>query len=346
MRRLITSILETDPEIKVVGFARNGKEALEKIPRLRPQVVTLDVEMPGLNGLETLSALLKIFPVPVVMLSSLTTLGAEVTLKALTQGAIDFITKPTDPATLRTIAPEIITKVKTAALVPPGKLKPRLLEEEEQKSPPLVRGAPPLAFAGTVKAVAIGCSTGGPAALQKIIPLLPADFPAPVLIVQHMPPGFTRPLAQSLDVRSQIEVKEAESGDELKPGRALIAPAGSQMLLKPEQEEIKVNLSSSSPLPTRFSPSADALFLSIASVYRENALGVILTGMGNDGVQGLRVLKEKGGKVIAEAESSCVVFGMPKAALEAGVVDLVLPLEEISAGIMAAVKQETSSPPK
>lgn len=344
MRRVLTAMLEQDPAIQVVGYARDGQEAMEKIPRLRPQVVTLDVEMPGMDGLETLERLMCLYPVPVLMVSALTTGGAEATLRALELGAVDFVTKPARQADLGQLAQDLTAKVKAVAGLPVTKVcRPAVNASPPADFHPL-RKQPPPRVAGNlltpkhaVELVAIGASTGGPSALHAVMRVLPADFPAGILIVQHIPPGFTKPLAQRLNENSRLEVKEAEAGDVVRPGRALVAPAGWQMSLETRGDTVAVRLERSAPVQTLFKPSVDVLFLSVAEVYGDRSLGVILTGMGNDGVRGLKAIKDRGGKVLAEAESSCIVFGMPKAAIEAGVVDKVAPLPEIAAEITTVV---------
>ncbi|MGI6552551.1 MAG: protein-glutamate methylesterase/protein-glutamine glutaminase [Bacillota bacterium] len=330
MRRVITAMLEKDPAIQVVGFARDGKDALEKIQRFKPDVITLDVEMPGMDGLETLQEIMGSNPLPVVMVSGLTAKGAQTTLKALELGAVDFVAKPEKRQDLILLAEELPAKVRMAAGVPAAKIRiPRSL------SPAVLY---PLPAAGTLpkdfEAIVIGTSTGGPAALAEIFKSLPKDLKAAVLIVQHMPPGFTRSLAQRLNDIGKLPCKEAEEGDPVLPGRALLAPAGWQMELARQNREVRVRLSSQSPLPTPFKPSMDVLCLSAARIYGPKVLAVILTGMGNDGVRGLRAVKNAAGYVLAQDEDSCIVYGMPRAAAEAGVVDKVVPLakmgEEIS----------------
>lgn len=339
MRRLLTDVLEKDGRIRVTGFARNGAEALEKIPRLKPQVVTMDVEMPGLDGLQLLQALMREFPVPVIMVSSLTTSGAEATIRALEMGAVDFVAKPPNPAALGGLAEELPPKVLAVAGAAVARTRARQAPPAEARpgreaAPPPARAFP---RARPVAAVGIGTSTGGPSALYRLLGALPAGFPAGLVIVQHMPPGFTRPLAVRLNEHSALSVKEAAEGDVLRPGLALLAPAGSQMTLERRGGEVRVRLGTEAPFPTLFRPSVDVTLTSLAAACSAETLGVILTGMGNDGVRGLRAIKERQGHTLAEAESSCIVFGMPRAAIEAGVVDRVVPLEEMGEAITAAV---------
>lgn len=343
MRRLITDILEADREISVVATARNGDEALDLIPELRPDVVTLDVEMPGLNGMETLKRLMHLYPVPVIMVSALTREGAEVTLEALDCGAVDFVAKPGRLTDLRGLAGELVRKVKMAASVSVNKLLGT--RGSQVRHPPLagvrtererVRGVS-RPGGQRVEAVTIAASTGGPAALRAVIPELPSGFPAAVVVVQHMPPGFTRVLAQRLQEISELEVKEAEHLDDVVPGRVLIAPAGFNVALRRIGGRVKVEVGGEAVVPSAFRPSADGVMISAAEIYGHCVLGVVLTGMGNDGVRGLAAIKREGGVTLAEDESSCIVFGMPRAAWEAGVVDRMVPLSRMPAVINGIV---------
>ncbi|MGI9862433.1 chemotaxis response regulator protein-glutamate methylesterase [Moorella naiadis] len=378
-RRLVSDILASDPAIQVVGYARNGREALEKVAALQPQVITLDQEMPVLDGLATLEALMAHNPVAVIMFSAHTTAGAEVTLRALELGAVDFVLKPVKTADVQELARVLPEKVKTAARVPVGRLgrgkpcreiipaafiSPRPDREdirtrrgtaadraaaaagETDSRTGLQSGATltdsssivPVSGAGPAPVIiAIGASTGGPAALRQVLASLPGDLPAGVVIVQHMPPGFTGPLARRLNELSPLEVREAQEGDVVRAGLVLIAPAGRQMLLERRAGAVKVHLADDAGFATLFKPAADALFLSVARAYGSRSLGVILTGMGNDGLRGLRAIKDGGGQVIAQDEATSVVYGMPRAAVEAGLADRVLPLPEIAPAMVTLV---------
>ncbi|NLO89991.1 MAG: chemotaxis response regulator protein-glutamate methylesterase [Clostridia bacterium] len=331
MRQMIAMMLEKDPRIKVVGRARNGKEALEKIPKADPHVVTMDVEMPVMDGLETLTRLMEIHPVPVVMVSSLTHRGALTTMKALELGAVDFIPKPSRGSDIKEIAQLLAGKIKLAAAVD-VKAKVKGVRRVVNPAVQTAGKIPPC----KIEVVVIGTSTGGPAALQQVIPRLPQDFP-PVIIVQHMPKGFTKALAERLDRNSVLEVKEAEEGDVLKKGTALVAPAGMQMVFQRRAGGIYVRLTEESPVPTLFKPSVDVVMLSAAEIFKDRVLGVIMTGMGNDGVRGLKKIKEYGGKSLAESEETCAVYGMPKSAVEAGVVDEIQPLYRLAERISEIV---------
>lgn len=346
MRRLITSLLEEDANIKVIGYAREGKEALEKIRRLKPDVVTLDVEMPGMDGLTTLEELMDTNPLPVVMLSSTTTAGAKTTIRALELGAVDFVPKPEKREDLMLLGGELAEKVKLAAGVSTEsiKMQKELCDGKKpcpQLSPPTA-SYPPRTTVGLkkqIELVAIGTSTGGPAALTEIFKNLPRDLPAGVVIAQHMPPGFTSSLASRLNDLGNLPVKEVQDGELLTKGRAFLAPAGFQTEVERKGGEVRLRVFEKPPFPTLYKPSVDVLFLSVAQVYGSSALGVIMTGMGSDGASGLRAIKKAAGYVLAQDEASSIVYGMPKAAIEAGVVDKVLPLTKLSEEINNLVRR-------
>ena len=337
MRQLISKALENDKHIQIVGRARNGQEALARIPLVKPHVVTMDVEMPVMDGLETLAKLMESNPLPVVMLSSLTTEGAETTLKALELGAVDFIPKPRKKEDFAGLAQDMTAKIRLAATVSVRAKRP--LPLDSALSSPDFSVSKTSITSGEFEAVVIGTSTGGPSALQKVVPRLPRDFPAAVLIVQHMPKGFTRALAERLNQMSQLSIKEAENGDPVASGRVLVAPAGKQMYLERRQGITRIRLSDEASVPTLFKPSFDVTLLSTADIFGKKTMGVIMTGMGNDGVRGLRKIEELGGKNLAEAEQTCVVFGMPKAAIQAGVIHEVQPVEYLAHRIFSIVKK-------
>ncbi|MBC7324705.1 MAG: chemotaxis response regulator protein-glutamate methylesterase, partial [Moorella sp. (in: Bacteria)] len=266
----------------------------------------------------------------VIMLSAHTAAGAEVTIKALEMGAVDFVLKPLQPGDIKELARLLPEKIKAAARVPVGRLC-------QGKT---CREALPAFISprqGRAEVVALGASTGGPAALRQVLTGLPGHLPTGIVIVQHMPPGFTAPLARRLNEVAALEIREAAPGDEVQPGLALIAPAGKQMLLVRQAGRVRVQLAEEAGMSTLFQPSVDVLLLSVARVYGAGSLGVILTGMGNDGVRGLRAIKEQGGQVFAQDEASSIVYGMPRAAVEAGVVDRIVPLDQMAAAILAAV---------
>jgi two-component system chemotaxis response regulator CheB len=328
VRKALSRMLGDAPDIEVVGTAVDGQDGLEKAMSLRPSVITLDVKMPRVDGLEALRRIMSECPTPVLLLSSLTSEGADVTLRGLELGALDFVDKSSVQGhmNLLGLADELRAKVRALA--------------GSQRRPPTVRAAPRSADApaeqGRAQAVVIGTSTGGPAALQAIIPRLPPSLAAPVLIVQHMPVGFTRSLADRLDQKSALVVREARDGEPPQPGRVLIAPAGRHLKLRRVQGEPRLWLDNE-PESALHRPSVDVLMQSAARVYGSGALGIVLTGMGSDGVEGLRAIKLAGGRTLAQSEDSCVIFGMPKAALEAGVVHRAVPLERVADEILAAV---------
>lgn len=324
MRKAVSKLISSEPGFEVVGLISNGEEALRSIPVLKPDVVTLDVEMDGMDGLTTLRRIMEATPTPVIMFSAYTKKGADITLKSLQEGAVDFIEKPSGSLSidLSAVRDELIKKITVAstvrhrrAIVPPSTGR---MPERELRLPSPERSV-----------IAIGSSTGGVQALQAIIPKLPKSLPLPVLVVQHMPPMFTKSLAESLDSHSSIKVKEASAGDILVPGNAYIAPGGLHMTVRRGPGGAYIHLDKN-PEGELLRPSVDVMFRSVADLYGANSAGVILTGMGNDGTAGLRVLKSKGAKVIAQDEATCVVYGMPRMAIEAGVVDIVLPVHEIA----------------
>ncbi|MDI6872184.1 MAG: chemotaxis response regulator protein-glutamate methylesterase [Bacillota bacterium] len=328
-RRLIGEVLTKDPSLRVAGVARDGHDAVEKVKILRPDVVTLDVNMPELNGLEALRQIMRETPTPVVMLSSLTVEGAEETIQALQDGAVDFLCKPALTQVDGAWQQEVIAKVKVAAranLGRPGAAR--------------VHGAGAAASgrrrAGGARIVAIGTSTGGPRALQEVIPRLPRDLPVGVLVVQHMPPGFTRTLAQRLDACSSLRVKEAEHGEPIRPGTVYLAPGAYHLRVGLRGE---IALGQDPPIAS-LRPSVDALFESVAEVYGAGTVAAVLTGMGNDGTRGAGLIKRAGGWVVAEDQSTCVVYGMPRSVIEEGYADRVVPLGEVADELVRAVTPE------
>jgi two-component system, chemotaxis family, protein-glutamate methylesterase/glutaminase len=341
MRRAIQKMLEKEPEIRVVGAAASGEEAIAMIERLRPDVVTMDVEMPGMGGLEAARRIVERRGPPIIMVSAVTREGAEITLRALEIGAVDFIPKP-DSALIDivNVQRELVEKVKHfgsrgAYLRAMQGARGRPAEPSRAPSapsppPPTTTPRPPrIGRAGGFTCVAIGTSTGGPVALSQILPKLPASFPIPIVVVQHMPPGFTRPLAERLDASSKIDVVEGVHGMALRAGTAIIAPAGKQLRLERSAGSILVVLSDDA-VKSLHVPSVDAMAASVGDVYGSGALGVILTGMGHDGVAGLKVIKDRGGFVLGQDEASAVVYGMPRAAAAAGLVDRVISLDAVS----------------
>ena len=334
MRYSISQYLNERPDLQVVGAARDGKEALELIPRLDPDVVTLDVEMPRLDGLSTLREIMQRFPRPVVMLSSMTREGAAETIQALTLGAVDFVTKPTSNVNIRSALDEAAQKILRAAS---ARIQPVSLLVRRPPAP-AVEAAPksggrPLKRNDPV--VLIGTSTGGPRALHEVVPALSADLPAAVVIVQHMPAGFTHSLAERLDSLSKLKVKEAQPGDLLLAGQALLAPGGFHMLF---DENLQVTLNQN-PTVHGVRPAVDVTLISLIQRFGRSVIAVILTGMGSDGTNGAALLHSMGGRVIAEHESTSVVWGMPRSVVEAGAADFILPLPEVAARIEQLVQE-------
>ena len=327
MRKMIPQMLASDDSIEVVGTAMDGSFALKKIEELKPSVVTLDLEMPGMNGIDTLKEIMRRRPVPVIVFSSHSIEGASVTMKALGLGAFDFVTKPKDAsAHMLETSRELIAKVKAAA---DCKLKPRILGGV----PPKPEKTAPRAGCPS-KIVAIGVSTGGPQAMEYLLAHLPGDFPGAITVVQHMPDGFTDMFARRLDELSALRVKEAQSGDMLQPGRVLICPGSRHMKVKRLPLGDIVVLSEE-PHVNGHRPSVDVLMRSVAEEFRASAVGVLMTGMGDDGAEGLGAIKKEGGVTIAQNEESCVVFGMPKAAIERGYATRVVGLDAMSSTLQA-----------
>ena len=334
VRRTLEVLLGAAAGVHVVGTAADGIDALAKIRALRPDVVTLDVLMPRLDGLKVLACAMQEGPVRVLMLSALTQEGAEVTLQALELGAVDFIDKTAllSRGDLTAIGGELLAKLRTAAAVDPARLGRRAAA-----AAPAGGGAAPAEApaGGGADLVIVGASTGGPPALHRLIPALPAGFPAAVVVIQHIPAAFTRPLAQRLDAAGALRVREAGQGDRLRPGEVLVAPGGQHLRIVDGGGEPAV-LIGPAPEGALYRPSVDVAMQSAAEVYGRRAAGVLLTGMGSDGAWGMYAIRSRGGHTIAESEESCVVYGMPRAAVEMGAAAEVAPLGSI-AGRLAAV---------
>ncbi len=336
MRKAISSMLEKDPEIKVIDTAKNGQECIEKVKKLDPDVITLDIEMPVMDGLTALKHIMMEHPKPVIMVSSLTTEGAEATFKALELGAMDYIPKQLSKISLEIIKieKELIQKVKAVAK---KKVKPKFFKKLEKKKPKkeevveIVKSLERRAVKHDI--VGIGVSTGGPPTLQYILSNLPKDFPAAILIAQHMPAAFTPSFAKRLNELSPLEVKEAKDSDRIKEGHVFIAPGGRHLKIKQKGGWIEI-IVTEEPKDAIYKPSATILLESIANEVGRRGLGVILTGMGSDGLEGAKVLKEKGGRILAQSEETCVVYGMPKAVVEAGIADEVVDLQEMPSAII------------
>jgi len=360
MRKLISDFFHDHPRVEVIGTARNGKDAIKKIQQLHPDVVTMDVEMPELNGLDALKEIMEICPVPVIMLSSETQNGADTTLQAMENGAVDFVAKPSGTISLdlHKVKEELIQKVQSAAGVSVSKLKKPLgikaVSIDQQMPTEKVQSS----FANrkihqdsyenlhttnkqtnwtkaAKKIVLIGTSTGGPRALQEVITRLPQTISAPILIVQHMPKGFTKSLAERLNQLSNISVKEAEHGDLLKDGTAYIAPGGYHLRLVKRGNQFEVALDQTEPPRSGHRPSVDVMFEDVSRFTDFDKIAVIMTGMGADGSKGLTALKNTGKTIaIAESQETCIVYGMPKAAVETKLVDEVVVVDEIANAIL------------
>lgn len=357
MRRALESILKEEPDMEVVGLARNGKEALEMVEKFTPDVITMDIEMPVMDGITALEHIMKEHPTPVIMVSSLTKEGADATLKALDIGAVDFIPKDSSfgssaanieselKAKIRKFAKNknmmrLLTSRKFSPSSPSGGIytRPSVKPVSQPLHAPVGKGVTDGARhvtvnkSGVKRVVALGTSTGGPQSLQKVIPLLPEDLKVPVVITQHMPPNFTQSLASRLNSLSKVTVVEAQGKEKLEPGVVYIAKGGLHLTFKKVGPSVYTDLT---PEPSNcFNiPSVDVMVDSITDVYGSECLGVIMTGMGSDGCKGLIKLKQAGGTIISQDEPSCIVYGMPRAVIEAGVADEIVPLEEIASRI-------------
>lgn len=339
MRQVLATLLSKDPEIEVVGSAPDPYIAREKIKSLNPDVITLDVEMPKMDGLTFLEKLMHGHPMPVVMVSSLTEAGCQTTLRALELGAVDFITKPKIDLRegMEEVAQDLISKVKAAAQAKVRSKGGGGRGEAEPQASRVLSLTSSSMIKTTDTIIAIGASTGGTEAVKEVLMALPPNTP-PVLITQHMPERFTKTWADRMNTLCCISVKEAEDGDSVLPGHALVAPGSYHMTLVRSGARYSVRINQDPPV-NRHRPSVDVLFDSVAQYAGANTIGVILTGMGGDGAKGMLSMKRAGAYTIAQDEASCVVFGMPKEAIKLGGVDKVLPLSEIPAAIVAYVSR-------
>jgi len=344
MREALRRVVESSPSLEVCGMARNGLEAIERVHALQPDVVTLDIEMPLLDGIEALKQIMKDSPRPVIMVSSHTHHGAELTLQALSMGAFDYLPKSEagqalDPRRLRH---ELVEKIEAAAYSPLGRLHDpaRAGASEKFRQQEHFRVAPEI--------IAIGTSTGGPKALQEIIPELPADLPAPIIVVQHMPEGFTGPFADRLNKISELRVREAEHGEVVERGKVYVAPAGKQLavqrgeLAAPSGNNSNIVISlSDDATGLLHKPSVDMMMLSVTEVFGRYSMGIILTGMGNDGLLGMTAIANAGGITIGQDQDTSTVYGMPRACAENGVLQIIAPLPEIPEQILQALRYHT-----
>ncbi len=334
IRRLLTDVLSQDPEIELAGTAPNGRIALAKLPQLNPDIVTLDIEMPELDGLGTLPELRKAYPkLPVIMFSTLTERGAVATLDALARGATDYVTKPANvgsvAAGIQSVKDQLIPRIKmlcAGATTPPDGRKTEPIRRPKTISNKEIWGK-------RTDVVVIGSSTGGPQALTAVLGQLPASFPVPIVVVQHMPPVFTKHLANRLNQECELSVVEAAGGEVLRPGLVLIAPGDFHLELRRQTLAVKTALQKSPP-ENSCRPAVDVLFRSAAQVFGSNCLGVVLTGMGQDGLRGAEAIVSSGGMIITQDEASSVVWGMPRVVTEAGLAHHTLPLKSIPATLV------------
>lgn len=340
VRKVLNSLLASDPEMVVAGTAGNGSQALARIPEVKPDLVTLDIEMPGMDGLQTLVEIRKLYPkLPVIMFSTLTERGASATLDALARGASDYVTKPSHGETRELaqerVREELIRKIKSLCSVRVPQAQPQPLPGP---MPPLVSAHPQ----ARIDVVAIGASTGGPNALTELIPQLPADFPVPIVIVQHMPPLFTRLLSERLNTLARLEVGEGAEGRRLQPGQVWIAPGGHHMTVARKGTECVLGLNQD-PQENSCRPAVDVLFRSVAQSYGANVLAVVLTGMGADGTRGSFDIRKAGGEVIVQDEASSVVWGMPGSVVAARLTDRIYPLDSIGPEVVRRVSMRRVS---
>lgn len=334
MRRCISLLIEKDQQFFVIGIARNGAEAIEKVQRLKPDIVTMDVEMPEMDGITALQEIMKICPVPVVMLSNYTEEGTKTTIRALELGAIDFFLKSEliKEDVKQEVIYEFLNKLKT--IVERAKIPTQEIRvSDENVIKPMENRT--IVKSNLADILIIGCSTGGPSALQSILPRFQKDIRVPIIVLQHMPPGFTKPLAERFNTICNLHVKEAEDGDILEAGNIYIAPAGFQTFLYRNADgKVALKVEDYSAAEIIYKPSINITLDSAAPIFKDRLLSVILTGMGNDGLVGCESVKKYNGHVIVEAEESCIVYGMPKAVFEAGLADIQVPLSNIYQKIM------------
>lgn len=340
MRKSLTSMLEEGKQIQVIGVARNGEEAVQQVQQLKPDVVTMDVEMPGMTGLQALQHIMAKHPVPVIMVSSITVEGAQETLQALEWGAIDFVPKQLDgvASKIAEIQKLLVSKV-LAARHAGAKLRTIPLSGPSKNTTMPTKALSSFAVSVTrgTKLIAIGCSTGGPQALFEIMPMIPPDCPAAIVIVQHMPKSFTKPFSDRLNNLCSLDVREAADGDEIKPGRVLVAPGGMQFRIVKRTITSSIVKLAPNVENNPHAPSVDIMLQSVAALYGERSIGVILTGMGHDGLEGMKAIKAAKGRTVAQDEASSVVYGMPKAVVEAGCADKVVSLSKVIGEIMNMV---------
>lgn len=362
MRKAISNLLSESQEFVVVDTAKNGEDALRKVATLELDVMTLDIDMPGMDGLTVLEQVMKQHPLPVVIVSSLSEEGATVTIRALELGAIDFIPKHLGGSSLKisAIREPLQEKVRTAAKasnkirtsgaphIPSGRsgFAPTVRSESSnaERGPWDPQSGQQKGDSGVTEVLIIGCSTGGPQALQSVLTKLPSTFPRPIVVAQHMPKFFTKPFAERMNQLCALEVQEAQEGDHVKPGIILIAPGGQHLTLEKRGMTVTTHVSDH-PTELPYRPSVDLLMQSAAKIYGSKVMGLVMTGMGQDGLEGARAIKRAGGPVFAQDESSCIVYGMPKAVAENGCADKVIPLQMIASEIQSWVSRESKQDP-
>lgn len=344
-RRRVKEILEEDPSLNVIGDASNGKEAIEQAAKLKPDVITMDIEMPVMDGIKATKQIMASNPTPVIMFSSLTTEGAKATLEALEAGALDFLPKRfEDISQDRDEAKKLLCqRVREIGLkkssFQKNIVKPKsVIATNQSQAKPVAQKVTPIKVtkSGGIDLVAIGTSTGGPLALQNVLVGLPANFPKPIIMIQHMPATFTPAFAKRLDQLCKIKVKEAEDGDRLQAGVAFLAPGGKQMLVEGRAGNAVIKIIESEPSLT-YKPSVDITFRSANNIFPAKTLAIVLTGMGADGREGVRILKAKGSEIWVQDEQSCVVYGMPAAVVEAGLADKVLNINDFTQAIVKRI---------
>jgi two-component system, chemotaxis family, protein-glutamate methylesterase/glutaminase len=339
MRTTLARMIASDPALWVAGTASTGTEALQKVPLLDPDVITLDAQMPGLDGLQTLTRIMAEFPRPVIMVSSVTQKDADATFAALAAGAFDYVPKQLSPSSLEIFhqRDDIIAKIKTA-----GESRRQQEIRPPLKKPPQSVVLPRDALPFTTSIVALGISTGGPKALQDILPSVPADLPVPILVVQHMPPGFTAPFAQRLNNLCAVSIREASNQEVVLPGTIYIAPAGVHLTVDRRGSRTVICLSDK-PGGQLHTPSVDIMMQSVAANFRSQAMGIIMTGMGSDGAQGMDAIHREGGFTLGQDEQSCAVYGMPRVCAEMGILDRVVSLTLIPNEILRAARYRKAS---
>ena len=354
IRRIVTDVLSEDPEIEVAGTAANGRIARQKITQVNPDILTLDVEMPEMNGLEALGELRQTHPrLPVIMFSTLTERGANATIEALTLGASDYVTKPANvgqvAVALQRIREQLIPKIKSlcpqrdqAAPCDAGLRRTSLATGRPAVAPAVSAPARPIPAEAAIDVLTIGVSTGGPNALAAIVPHLPGDLPVPVVLVQHMPPMFTKFLAERLNAQSPLTIREASGGEVLQAGTVYIAPGDYHMTVERRGAHIVTRLNQAPP-ENSCRPAVDVLFRSVSDTYRSSALAVVLTGMGQDGLRGCEDIKRWGGSVFVQDEATSVVWGMPGFVARAGLADRVLPLQDVAPEIVRRIMRDANA---